>query len=329
MLSEITRLPPKPRGFKKFEATQIRLDVNDRLTIPVHFEIGGTNETVSVNASGAQLQTESAELSDLIGARQTQALPLNGRVFSQLVMLVPGVVSENGTIGNGVGISSDTTVSINGNQSNSNLWLLDGQNNMDIGSNAQNVVTPPLDALEEFNVLRSNYSAEFGGGTGGVVNVVTKQGTQQFHGTVYEYFRNDKLDANDFFLNQQGQPRNKLRFNNFGYTLGGPFWIPGLYNRDKTKDFFFASYEGRRDVRGNTAQDNVPDARRACRRSLGVGRSQRSGLSNRSERPGDSRADIHCPTLLDRIISWRAYPPAPPIISSYTGGITISMTKPC
>ncbi len=247
-------------GFKRFEAKQIRLDVNDRLTIPVRLEIGGASETVSVNESGAQLQTESAELSDLIGARQTQALPLNGRVFSQLVMLVPGVVSENGTIGNGVGISSDTTVSINGNQSNSNLWLLDGQNNMDVGSNAQNVVTPPLDALEEFKVLRSNYSAEFGGGTGGVINVVTKQGTKDFHGTVYEYFRNDKLDANDFFLNQQGQPRNKLRFNNFGYTLGGPFWIPGLYNKSKTKDFFFASYEGRRDVRGNTAQDNVPTA---------------------------------------------------------------------
>lgn len=247
-------------GFKKFEATQIRVDVNDRLAIPVHLEIGGLVDTVTVNESGAQLQTQSAELSDLIGAKQTQALPLNGRVFSQLVMLVPGVVSENGTIGNGVGLSSDTTVSINGSQSNSNLWLLDGQNNMDVGSNAQNVVTPPLDALEEFKVLRSNYSAEFGGGTGGVINVVTKQGTRDFHGTVYEYFRNDALDANDFFLNQQGQPRNELRFNNFGYTLGGPFWIPGLYNKDKQKDFFFASYEGRRNVTGNTAQDNVPDA---------------------------------------------------------------------
>jgi len=253
-------LTAEARGFKKFEANQIRLDVNDRLTIPVRLEIGGTTETVSVNESGAQLQTESAELSDLIGARQTQALPLNGRVFSQLVMLVPGVVSEHGGIGNGTGISSDTAVSINGNQSNSNLWLLDGQNNMDVGSNAQNVVTPPLDALEEFKVLRSNYSAEFGGGTGGVVNVVTKQGTRDLHGTVYEYFRNDKLDANDFFLNQQGQARNELRFNNFGYTLGGPFWIPGFYNRDKTKDFFFASYEGRREVRGNIVQDNVPDA---------------------------------------------------------------------
>ncbi len=98
-------LTAEAQGFKKFEASQIRLDVNDRLTIPVHLEVGGTTETVSVNESGAQLQTQSAELSDLIGARQTQALPLNGRVFSQLVMLVPGVVSENGTIGNGVGIS--------------------------------------------------------------------------------------------------------------------------------------------------------------------------------------------------------------------------------
>ncbi len=251
-------LSAEAHGFKKFEAKQIRLDVNDRLNIPVHLQIGGTSETVTVNESAAQLQTQSADLSNLIGARQTQALPLNGRVFSQLVMLVPGVVSDSGNIGNGTGISSDTAVSVNGNQSNSNTWLLDGQNNMDIGSNAGNVVTPPLDALEEFNVLRSNYSAEFGGGTGGVVNVVTKQGTRDFHGTVYEYFRNDKLDANDFFLNQQGQARNELRFNNFGYTLGGPFWIPRIYNPGKTKDFFFASFEGRREVRGNTVQDNVP-----------------------------------------------------------------------
>jgi outer membrane receptor protein involved in Fe transport len=246
------------QGFKKFAAGNIRLNVNDRLNIPVSLEVGGATETVSVSATAAQLQTESAEQSSLIGDKQTQALPLNGRVFSQLVELVPGVVSENGTIKNGVGISSDTNVSINGGQSNSNLWLMDGQNNMDVGSNAQNVVTPPLDALEEFKVLRSNYSAEFGGGVGGVVNVVTKQGTRDFHGSVYEYFRNDTLDANDFFLNQAGKPRNELRFNNFGYTLGGPFWIPGLYNKDKTTDFFFASYEGRRQVRGNTAQDNVP-----------------------------------------------------------------------
>ena len=237
------------------------MDVNDRLNFTVHLEIGAVTEAVEVSASAAQLQTETGEVSNLIGSAQTQAMPLNGRVFSQLVDLVPGVVSENGRVGGGTGLDSDTNVSINGSQSNSNLWLIDGQNNMDIGSNAGNVVTPPLDALEEFKVLRNNFSAEFGQVTGGVINVITKSGTRDFHGSVYEFFRNDKLDANDFFLNSSGSPKSELRFNNSGYVLGGPFWIPGLYNKDKSKDFFLASYEGRRTVRGNVVTDNVPTAR--------------------------------------------------------------------
>lgn len=250
-------------GFKRYQATKIRLDVNDRLNFDVRLEVGGLDQRVEVSAAAVQLQTETSEISNLVGAAQTQAMPLNGRVFSQLVELSPGVVSDNGSgrVSGGVGLDSDTNISINGNQTNSNLWLIDGQNNMDIGSNAQNVVTPPLDALEEFKVLRNNFSAEFGQVTGGVINVVTKQGTRAFHGSVYEFFRNDALDANNFFLNSSGSPKSELRFNNFGYTLGGPFWIPGLYNKDKTKDFFFASYEGRREVRGNVVTDTVPTAR--------------------------------------------------------------------
>jgi outer membrane receptor protein involved in Fe transport len=248
-------------GFKRHQATGIRLDVNDRLNFAIRLEVGSVDQNVEVSASTVQLQTETSEISNLIGAAQTQAMPLNGRVFSQLVELVPGVVSESGRVGGGTGIDSDTTVSINGNQSNSNLWLVDGQNNMDIGSNAQNVVTPPLDALEEFKVLRNNFSAEFGQVTGGVINVVTKQGTRDFHGSVYEYLRNDKLDANNFFLNSAGAPKSELRFNNFGFVLGGPFWIPGLYNKAKNKDFFLASYEGRREVRGNVTTDTVPTLR--------------------------------------------------------------------
>jgi outer membrane receptor protein involved in Fe transport len=255
------KLTVEAAGFKTYEATRISLNVNDRLNFPVRMQVGELVDRVEVLAAAVQLQTESGEVSNLVGERQTQAMPLNGRVYSQLVELVPGVVSENGRVGGGTGISSETNVSINGNQTNSNLWLLDGQNNMDIGSNAQNVVTPPLDALEEFKVLRNNFSAEFGNVTGGVINVVTKQGTQSFHGSAYEYLRNDKLDAADFFLNSSGGEKSELRFNNFGYTLGGPFWIPGLYNTSKTKDFFFASYEGRREVRGNVATDNVPSLR--------------------------------------------------------------------
>ena len=178
-------LTAEATGFKKYEATGIRLDVNDKLNFAIRLEIGAVTEAVEVTAEAVQLQTESGEVSNLIGAAQTQAMPLNGRVFSQLVDLVPGVVSESGRVGGGTGLSSDTNVSINGSQSNSNLWLIDGQNNMDIGSNAGNVVTPPLDALEEFKVLRNNFSAEFGQVTGGVINVVTKSGTRDFHGSVY------------------------------------------------------------------------------------------------------------------------------------------------
>ena len=207
-------------GFKKHETKGIRVDVNDRLNFAIKLEIGAVSESVEVSAAAVQLQTETSELANLIGSAQTQAMPFNGRVFSQLVELAPGVVSENGQVGGGTGLDSDTNVSINGNQSNSNLWLIDGQNNMDIGSNAQNVVTPPLDALEEFKVLRNNFSAEFGQVTGGVINVVTKQGTRDFHGSVYEFLRNDKLDANDFFLNSSGSPKSELRFNNFGSRSG-------------------------------------------------------------------------------------------------------------
>lgn len=272
------KLSVESTGFKRYEASNIRLDVNDRLNFAVHLEIGAVTEAVEVSASAAQLQTETGEVSNLIGSAQTQAMPLNGRVFSQLVDLVPGVVSENGRVGGDTGLGSDTNVSINGSQTNSNLWLIDGQNNMDIGSNAGNVVTPPLDALEEFKVLRNNFSAEFGQVTGGVINVVTKSGTRDFHGSVYEFFRNDKLDATDFFLNSSGTPKSELRFNNFGYVLGGPFWIPGLYNKDKSKDFFLASYEGRRTVRGNVVTDNVPTSR------------QRNGILD----PGCSQTPAPC-----------------------------------
>jgi hypothetical protein len=145
-------------GFKRFVVSDIRVNLNDRLDIRVKMEIGGTTEPVTVSETGVLLKTESAEQSTLIGAQQTQALPLNGRLFSQLVELVSGVVSANGTIGNDVGIASDTTVSRNGSRSNSNLWLLSGQNNVQAGGNGQNVVTPPLDSLQEFKVLQSNYS---------------------------------------------------------------------------------------------------------------------------------------------------------------------------
>ena len=123
------------------------------------------------------------------------------------------------------------------------------------------LVTPSIDSLAEFSILRNNYSAEFGGGTGAIINVITKSGTQTFHGDLFDFVRNDALDSADFFLNATGGKKSELRLNNFGGTIGGPFWIPGHYNQSRTKDFFFVSEEFRREVRGNVATEDVPSTR--------------------------------------------------------------------
>ena len=255
------RLSVDTEGFKKYEAAGIHLDVNDKLDFPIVLQVGKRTESVTVTAETTGLQTETGEVSSLIGSAQTQAMPLNGRVFNALIELSPGVTPQNGRIGSGVALDNDTAATINGNQSNSNLWLLDGQNNLDVGSNAQNVVTPPLESLEEVKVLRNNFSAEFGQVTGGVINAVTKMGTKDFHGSAYEFLRNDKLDATDFFLNASGEQKSKLRLNDFGFSVGGPFWIPGKYNTERSKDFFFFTSEIRRQTRGGVATDNVPTTR--------------------------------------------------------------------
>jgi outer membrane receptor protein involved in Fe transport len=243
-------------GFKKSEVTGIHVNVNDKLTFNVKLPLGAVTESVTVTGETPVLQTESAEVSNLVGNAQMKALPLNQRDFGQLVDLVPGVAPDNGRVGIG-----DTAVSVNGNLSNSNLYLVDGTFDEDNGNNGNIMVRPSVDAIEEFKILRNNYSAEFGEATGAIVNVVTKSGSKDFHGSLFEFLRNDALDANDFFLNANGQPRGKLRYNDYGFTVGGPVWIPKLYNTERKKDFFFFSTEFSREVRGNTLNGIVPTQR--------------------------------------------------------------------
>ena len=248
-------------GFTRQQKTGVHLDVNDKLNVNFVLNLGSVSETVTVVADASPLQTETAEVSNLIGSAQTQNLPLNGRDFNQLVDLMPGVAPDNGKVGRGVGLNSDTSVSVNGSQSNSNVFLLDGQYNLDSGGNGNLLVTPSIDSIEEFKILRNNYSAEFGSATGGIINIITKTGGQQFHGSAYDFLRNDALDATDPFLRAGGVPKSKLRYNNFGFSVGGPFWIPGKLNTGKKSDFFFASAEWRREIRGSAFSDNVPSAR--------------------------------------------------------------------
>jgi outer membrane receptor protein involved in Fe transport len=247
-------------GFKRYESSGLLLHVNDKLDLAIKMTVGNVSEKVLVSGQTPLLQTESAELSSLIGSQQINELPLNGRDFNQLVDLVPGVAPDNGRVNGGVGLFSDTSVSVSGSQSNSNMYLVDGEYDLDSGGNGNLLVTPSVDSIEEFKILRNTYSAEFGSATGGVINVVTKSGTQDFHGTAYDFLRNDKLDATDTFLNAAGQPKSSLHQNDYGFTIGGPAFIPKHYNTARTSDFFFISVEWRRESRGNVVTDTVPSA---------------------------------------------------------------------
>jgi hypothetical protein len=143
-------------------------------------------------------------------------------------------------------------MAVNGNQSNANLWTVDGVNNMDVGSNATLLVFPSIDAIQEFRVERNSFSAEFGQAQGAVINLITKGGSNQFHGAAFEFLRNDALNATDFFLNSAGQPKQTLRYNNFGFNFNGPI--------KKDRIFFFWSEEWRREGRGTVLSAKVPTA---------------------------------------------------------------------
>src|SRR5262249_19716854 len=149
---------------------------------------------------------------------------------------------------------------INGNRQSQNNWTIDGADNVDHGSNITLLVYPSVDSIDEFKVERSNYSPEFGRSASGQINVITRAGSHSFHGGLYEFFRNDVFNANSALNNKRGLPRPVLRYNDFGGTIGGPLFIPGVYNENKDKTFFFFSEEARRVTTPVTETATVPTA---------------------------------------------------------------------
>ncbi len=238
-----------PQGFKKSVAS-VELHVNENLTVNLNLEIGGASEVVNVTAEVAQVETTSGEVSSLVAEKQVTELPLNGRNYAALVTVVPGVSTAGSFAARGTGLDSNVDMSVNGNASNANLWTVDGVNNMDVGSNATLLVFPSIDSIAEFRVERNSFSAEFGQAQGAVINLITKGGGNQFHGTLFEFLRNDALNATNFFLNLAGQPKQKLRYNNFGFNFNGPII--------KDRIFFFYSEEWRRERRGTVLSAHVP-----------------------------------------------------------------------
>src|SRR5208337_2650029 len=212
-----------------------------------------------------QIQTTTAEESGTVTGEQVRELALNNRNFEQLVLLQPGVSNQLGDEP-GFGLSSNTSISINGARTGANNWTVDGGDINDSGSNGTLLNTPSIDAIQEFTLERSNYDAAFGRSGGGQVVVATKSGTNQFHGSAYEFNRNNFYNANTFGDREAiafgGLPSANAtpieRYNDYGFTIGGPLFIPKLYHPDKNKTFFFWSEEWRKASLPETNTINVP-----------------------------------------------------------------------
>jgi len=243
-------------GFKKYEAKGVILRVAQQARADVSLQVGATKETVEVQGENvAQVETQSSEVAGTITGKEISQLQLNGRVFTQLVTLTPGVSSQTGSSEGTYGITGSVNYSVNGGRLEYNNWELDGGDNMDNGSNASLNVTPSIDAIGEVRVLTSNYGAQYGRNASGTIETETKSGTSSFHGDAYEFVRNDIFNATPGF--QTTKPSYKK--NDWGYTIGGPIYIPGHYNSRKDKTFFFWSQEWRRDrVPGQTFNVLVP-----------------------------------------------------------------------
>jgi Carboxypeptidase regulatory-like domain/TonB dependent receptor len=229
-------------GFSTQKEAEFSLAVNQTAAIDFTLRMGSVSASVEVGAQGLQIETSTSELGSVVGGTEVNALPLNGRNFTELMLLGPGMSPANasqnaggGGIGNPIG--SVVFPAVNGQTNRSNMFLLDGINNY--GSIRDTyAVEPILDDLEEFKVQSHNDEAQFGQVLGGIVNLVTKSGTNSFHGDVWEFLRNDDFDARNFFA----QVRTPLKQNQFGGAIGGPVILPHYNGRNKT--FFYFSYEG-------------------------------------------------------------------------------------
>jgi hypothetical protein len=242
------------KGFKRAEVTGIALQVKQRARIDVALTVGDVAETINVVGEGlGQLEAETSAMGAVINTTQVKDLPMPNRNILNLLTLVGGVSSG----GAATGINA-SQLSINGSRTLNSEFAVDGVSVVS-GSTGGVQRMPSTEAIREFRVLTSGYTAEYGRTSGGFVSVISDSGTNEFHGSLYEYFRNEKLNANNFFRNVRGQERQTDRYNQFGGKLGGPVVLPKIYN-GKDKTFFFFNYEGLRRISPFNNQSTIPDA---------------------------------------------------------------------
>jgi len=250
----------KSRGFQTIERKEVTIHGNDNLSIgELTMPLGEVSQVVEVTATAAPMQLESAERSDSLVNEQIQDIAVNSRSYLDLVKLIPGVVSTVNlqTAGTG-GLGS---ISVNGSRANQNQLTINGIGDVDTGSNGTQNVTLSLDSVQEFKILTSSYQAQYGRSSGAQISVVTKSGTSAFHGSGAWYHRHEGLNANSWLNNFRGLPRNRFRFNDVDYTIGGPVYIPNSKILEKDKLFFFWSQEFQEQLRPQGARRiTVPTA---------------------------------------------------------------------
>ncbi len=246
-------------GFKQFEQTGVVLNANAAVAVgTIQLEVGTIKESVTVAAEGEQVTTDTAQMSDAIVGKQLQNIEVNGRSPLFMLRLIPGVNSPNDYSQSNVNFGNNYVNGSRGNQSN---YTLNGAGNVDTGSNGSSLVTISLDSIQEFQVLTANYQAQYGRSSGAQISVVSKSGTQDFHGSLYEYYRDKGLNANSWINNRQALPVAQYHYNDYGFTVGGPVYIPRVFNQDKNKLFFFWSNEWQKQLVPETAHNvTVPTA---------------------------------------------------------------------
>jgi len=256
----------RQEGFQAFVARDLTLYTAEKHTLDVQLKTGVASERVEVTAENISIQTTTAEQSGTVTGQQVRELALNNRNFEQLVLLQPGVANQLGDKP-GFGLQSNTSISVNGARTGANNWTVDGADINDSGSNGTLTNTPSIDAMQEFTLQRSNYDASFGRSGGGQVLVATKSGTNQLHGSVYEFNRNTAYNANTFTNRAAialGSPASQFatpveHYNDFGFTVGGPVWIPKVYD-GRNRTFFFWSEEWRKATTPAPQTFTVPTA---------------------------------------------------------------------
>lgn len=240
-------LTVKAAGFKTFERKNVLVQVNERVTLgEIVMEVGQLTDVVEVRDQAIILKTESGERSNQISGKQIENIAVNGRSYLALAGLTPGVVSTgNFQVAGTAGLAS---ISANGSRFNQNQLLINGISNVDTGNNGDQLATVSIDTVGEFRILTGTYQAEYGRSAGAQIIVQTKSGSRDFHGSGYYYRRHDSMNANSWFRNNQGLPRQLYRYQNPGYTIGGPVLIPKLFNTNRDKLFFFWSQEYQRQL---------------------------------------------------------------------------------